>query len=41
MAEFYWYTFADGYRECTRGYSKAEMLRMERKHGKLVRKEAA
>ena len=38
MAKFYWFTFADGYRVCTRGFSKQELAVEERKHGKLVAK---
>lgn len=38
---FYWFTFADGYRECTRGYSHTELHHMTTKHGKLVSKERA
>lgn len=41
MAEFYWYYFADGHRECVRGYSQLELKHMERKHGKVVRMVAA
>lgn len=36
--KFYWFIFADGYRECTRGYSKTERAHAERAHGKIVRK---
>lgn len=39
--KFYWFTFADGYRACCRGYSALERKVEERKHGKLVKKEAA
>lgn len=41
MDKFYWFTFADGYRECVRGYSRLELKHMERKHGKVVRMVAA
>jgi hypothetical protein len=36
---FYWFTFADGYCECVRGYDRVEKKHMEMKHGKIVRKE--
>lgn len=39
--KFYWFTFADGYRCCTRGYSRQELRVEESKHGRLVRKEEA
>lgn len=39
--KFYWFTFADGYRACTRGYSKLELKVEERKHGKLMSKQPA
>lgn len=35
---FYWFTFADGYSECVKGYSKQELKVIERKHGKLISK---
>jgi hypothetical protein len=38
---FYWFTFEDGYRECTRGYGRNERAHMERKHGKIVDKTPA
>lgn len=38
---FYWFTFADGHRECTRGYSRTELQHMIAKHGELVSKEKA
>lgn len=38
---FYWFTFADGYRCCTRGFSAQERRVEERKHGKLVSKTPA
>jgi hypothetical protein len=38
---FYWFTFADGWRECTRGYDRLEMRHMIHKHGKLVSKTPA
>lgn len=41
MVKYYWFTFADGYRECARGFSKLELSVEERKHGKLVKKELA
>lgn len=36
MKAWTWYYFADGHRECVRGFSKQELAVMERKHGKLV-----
>ena len=41
MKMYYWFTFADGYEVCTRGFSKQEMRVEERKHGKLMKKERA
>lgn len=38
---FYWFTFADGYSECTRGYDRTEKKAMERAHGKIVSKRPA
>jgi hypothetical protein len=38
---FYWFTFSDGYRECARGYDRAELRAMERNHGKLLSKTPA
>lgn len=38
---FYWFTFADGYRCCTRGFSAHERKVEERKHGKLIAKTPA
>ena len=38
---FYWYTFADGYRCCVRGFDQVELRAAERKHGKLVNKTPA
>jgi len=35
---FYWFIFADGYRVCTRGFSRHEMQVEVRKHGKLISK---
>lgn len=35
---FYWYTFADGYSVCVRGFSKQELKVEESKHGKLTKK---
>lgn len=35
-SKFYWFTFADGYRVCTRGFSRLELQREESKHGKLL-----
>lgn len=36
--KFYQYTFADGYKVCTRGFSAQEMRVEVRKHGKLISK---
>jgi hypothetical protein len=33
---WYWYYFANGHRECVKGFSKQELAYMERTHGKLV-----
>lgn len=38
---FYWYTFADGYRVCVKGFSKSELKREIIKHGELIRKDCA
>lgn len=38
---FYWFTFADGHRVCTRGFDRIEKMHMEKKHGKLIKKERA
>lgn len=38
---FYWFTFADGYRTCTRGFSAQEMRVEVRKHGRLISKTLA
>ena len=38
MSKYYWFTFADGYRTCCRGFSKQELAVEERKHGKLIEK---
>lgn len=38
---FYWFTFADGYRCCARGFSTQERRVEERKHGKLTAKTPA
>lgn len=35
---YYWFTFADGYRVCTRGFSAQERKVEERKHGKIISK---
>ena len=37
--KYYWFTFADGYRVCARGFSRHELSVEERNHGKLVKKE--
>ena len=34
----YWFTFADGYSVCVKGFSKQELRVEESKHGKLLRK---
>ncbi len=39
--KFYWFTFADGYRTCVRGFSAQERRVEEAKHGKLVSKTPA
>ena len=36
--KYYWFTFADGYSVCVRGFSKQELRVEENKHGKLLRK---
>ena len=36
--KFYWFTFADGYQCCVRGFSAQERRVEERKHGKIVGK---
>ena len=38
---FYWHTFADGYRVCVKGFSAAELKRMVYTHGPLVSKDLA
>ena len=38
MKRWYWFTFADGYRECCAGYDRIEKMHAERKHGKIVSK---
>ena len=35
---FYWFTFADGYRICTRGFDRVERMHAELAHGKIVSK---
>ena len=39
--KYYWFTFADGYSVCARGFSNWELRVEESKHGKLVKKECA
>lgn len=39
--KYYWFTFADGYSVCVRGFSSQELAVEERKHGKLVLREGA
>ena len=36
--KYYWFTFADGYSVCAKGFSKQELRVEENKHGKLLRK---
>ena len=35
---FYWFTFADGYRCCTRGFNKIEKAHAVAAHGRIVSK---
>ena len=35
---FYWFTFADGYIVCTRGFDRIEKMHAEAKHGKIISK---
>ena len=37
-AKYYWFTFADGYSVCTRGFSSQEMKVETSKHGELLGK---
>ncbi len=39
--KFYWFTFADGYSTCVRGFSAQERRVEEAKHGKLISKTKA
>ena len=41
MNNYYWFTFADGYSVCARGFSKQELKIETLKHGKLISKEVA
>ena len=41
MTKYFWFTFADGYSVCVRGFSKQEFAVEESKHGKLVEKRLA
>lgn len=41
MDKYFWFTFADGYQVCARGFSRQELRIEESKHGKLVRRECA
>jgi hypothetical protein len=41
MNKYYWFTFADGYSVCVKGFSKQELRVEENKHGKLIKKECA
>ena len=36
--KFYWFTFEDGYRYCTRAMDRAERAAAIRKHGKIISK---
>ena len=38
MIMFYWYTFADGYKVCARGFDRIELKHEILKHGKLMSK---
>lgn len=38
---YYWYTFADGYSCCVRGFDPFELQTQIDKHGNLVKKERA
>lgn len=38
MTKYYWFTFADGYKECVRGYNTTEKKWAELKHGKIISK---
>ena len=38
---YYWFTFADGYTVCVKGFSKQELRVEVRKHGRLIKKERA
>ena len=38
---YYWYTFADGYRTCVRGFSENELKVEKAKHGDVVKVERA
>ena len=35
---FYWFTFADGYQICTRGFDRVEKKNAEMAHGKIISK---
>ena len=35
---FYWFTFADGYQVCTRGFDRIEKKHAEMAHGKIISK---
>jgi hypothetical protein len=35
---FYWFTFADGYQVCTRGFDRIEKMHAEMAHGKIISK---
>lgn len=36
MKKYFWFTFADGYQVCAKGFSPTELYFEERKHGKLI-----
>ena len=40
MKKFYWFTFADGYQVCARGFDRTEKAHLVYAHGALVSKVA-
>lgn len=38
---FYWFTFADGFRICARGFNRKELRQEEKRHGRLISMVAA
>ena len=38
MNRYFWFTFTDGYRICSKGFSSKGLSIEESKHGKLLRK---